>query len=250
MIVEYHRPEDLKTTLELLARQDVKTVPMGGGTSLNSPSAETVAAVDLQALGLNAIEKRGNNLLVGATATLQALLDEPTLPPVLADVIRHEATYNLRQAATAAGTLLAADGRSPFAAALMAVDAEVSMLPGEEQLGVGELLLLRGEHMRGKLVTQVSLPLNVRLSYQYVARTPEDLPIVCAAAAAWPSGRLRLVLGGHGAAPVLALDGPERNGAEEAASNAYYAAGDEWASAEYRREVAATLAKRCLEELR
>jgi CO/xanthine dehydrogenase FAD-binding subunit len=220
-----------------------------GGSVLNSPSTEAVAAVDLQSLGLNTIEQRGNNLFVGATATLQSLLDDPAVLPALGDVIRHEATYNLRQIATIAGSLLAADGRSPLAAALMALDTKATILPGEEQWGVGDLLLQRDGRLRGKLVTQVSLPLNVRLSYHYVARTPEDLPIVCVAAAAWPSGRLRLVLGGYGKAPLLALDGPESSGAAEAAENAYYSAGDEWASAEYRREVAPVLARRCLEEL-
>jgi CO/xanthine dehydrogenase FAD-binding subunit len=248
MIIEYHRPDNVQAALELLARQEIKTVPMGGGSVLNSPSAEAVAAVDLQSLGLNNIEQRGNSLIIGATATLQDLLDEPAVLPALCEVVRHEATYNLRQVATAAGTLLAADGRSPFASALMALDTRVTVLPGDEQHSVGDLLLLRGERLRGRLVTQITLPLNVRLSYQYVARTPEDLPIVCAAAAAWPSGRLRLVLGGYGDAPALALDGPDSGGAEQAAASAYYAAGDEWASAEYRREVAATLARRCLEE--
>jgi CO/xanthine dehydrogenase FAD-binding subunit len=249
MIIEYHRPENLQAALDLLARQEIKTVPMGGGSVLNSPSTEAIAAVDLQFLGLNTIEQRGNNLFVGATATLQSSLDDPAMLPALGDVIRHEATYNLRQIATIAGALLAADGRSPLAAALMALDAKATILPGEEQWGVGDLLLQRGERLRGRLVTQINLPTNVRLSYQYAARTPADLPIVCVVAASWPSGRLRLVLGGYGKAPLLALDGPESSGAAEAAENAYYNAGDEWASAEYRREVAGTLTKRCLDDL-
>lgn len=249
MIVEYHRPENLQDALELLARTEVKTVPMGGGSVLNAPSPDPIAVVDLQALGLDTIEQRSNSLVVGATATLQSLLDIPSLSAELGQVIRHEATYNLRQIATLAGALLASDGRSPLAAALVALDSQVSILPGDEQLGAGELLHMRGEALRGKLVKELTLPLNARLSYQYVARTPEDLPIVCAAAAAWPSGRLRLVLGGYGDAPLLALDGPESSGAESAAANAYFNAENEWASAEYRREVARKLAGRCVEEL-
>ncbi len=249
MIVEYHRPDNLQAALELLARPEVKTVPMGGGSVLNAPSPDPIAVVDLQSLGLDTIEQRGSTLFLGAAATLQALLDNPALPAELGQVVRHEATYNLRQVATIAGVLLSADGRSPLAAALVALDTQVTLLPGEAQLGAGELLLQRGESLRGNLVSELTLPLNARLSYHYVARTPEDLPIVCAAAATWPSGRLRLVLGGYGDAPLLALDGPESSGAEDAAANAYHNAGDEWASAEYRREVAARLAKRCVEEL-
>ena len=39
----------------------------------------------------------------------------------------------------------------------------------------------------------------------------------------------------------------EAEGLDVAARNAYHEANDEWASAEYRMDVAATLAKRCLE---
>jgi CO/xanthine dehydrogenase FAD-binding subunit len=249
MIVEYHRPEKLDDALRLLSRKEIKTVPLGGGTVVNAPSADQLAVVDLQALGLNQIQERGGNLVVGATATLQSLLEWPGLLEEFARVIRHEATYNLRQVATLAGALLAADGRSPFAAALMALDAKASLLPGEEQYGIGDLLFQRGEKLRGRLVTQITLPLNVQLSYQYVARTPADLPIVSVIAVAFPSGRLRLVLGGYGNAPILALDGPEGSGAQEAAESAYNDAQDEWASAEYRRATAGILARRCIKSL-
>jgi CO/xanthine dehydrogenase FAD-binding subunit len=42
------------------------------------------------------------------------------------------------------------------------------------------------------------------------------------------------------------MDGKGTDGIEAAAKNAAQDATDEWASAEYRQDVAATLAKRCL----
>ncbi len=141
---------------------------------------------------------------------------------------------------------MAADGRSPFATALLALDAGLALLPGDESLSLGDVLPLRRERLRGRLITQVSLPGNARLAYEYVARTPADKPIVCVACAVWPSGRTRLALGGYGASPLLVLDGTEAEGAEAAARSAYSQAGDEWASGEYRQDVAATLVKRCL----
>lgn len=249
MITEYHRPNTIEEALRLLARQDVKTLPLGGGSVLNTPQPQQYAVVDLQALGLNRIEKKGNTLLAGATATLQELLDTPDLPVALTKAIQHEATYNLRQVATLAGTLVAAGGRSPLATVWLAMDAQITVLPGEERVGVGELLLTREERLPGRLIISIALPLNVSLAYQYVARTPADQPLVCAAAARWSSGRTRLALGGYGEAPILAMDGPEAEGAVEAARSAYFNAGDQWASAEYRREIAAILAQRCLGEL-
>jgi len=45
------------------------------------------------------------------------------------------------------------------------------------------------------------------------------------------------------------MDGTEAEGVETAARNAFHEATDEWGSAEYRMDVAATLAKRCLERM-
>jgi len=249
MIIDYRRPSTLEEALLLLSTKEIKTVPLGGGTALNRPSTERFVAVDLQALGLNVFEKRGSILTLGATVTLQSLLDSGEIPPALQDAIRQEAGYNLRQAATVAGTLVAADGRSPFTTVLLALDTTLeiqSVSAGTERLSLGDFLPLRGERMAGRLITSLLLPLNARLGYEVVARTPVDLPIVCAALAQWPSGRTRLVLGGFGGAPVLALDGPEPGGLEQAARDAYSRAGDEWASAEYRQAMAAMLARRCL----
>jgi len=249
MIIEYHRPEKLEETLKLLARTDPLTVPMGGGTVLNQPSDKQVAVVDLQALGLNHIESRGNSLSIGATATLQDLLDKSETPLALKSAIRHEATYNIRQVATVAGALVSADGRSPFVTTMLALAPELVLQPGDEEMAYGEVLPLRDENYMGRLITQILIPLNTGLAYQYVARSPADLPIVCTAVAKWPSGRTRVALGGYGDVPLLAMDGPNPQGADIAARDAYREARDEWASADYRSDVAATLTNRCLAEI-
>jgi CO/xanthine dehydrogenase FAD-binding subunit len=206
--------------------------------------------VDLQGLNLHAVRDRGNSLEIDSGVTLQALLDTPKIQTGLTEAIRHEAAYNLRQVATVAGALVAANGRSPFATAMLALDAALSLQPNDEEASLGDILSLRDEYLRGKLITQIKIPINARLACAYVARSPADLPIVWVAVASWPSGRTRLALGGFGAAPKLAMDGPEMDGAETAAEDAYASAGDEWATAEYRQEVARTLTGRCQEILR
>lgn len=250
MIIEYHRPETMDEALELLGRTTPKTVPLGGGTVLNAPSDERVAVVDLQALGLDKAEKQGSTLKLGAAARLQAILDLPGLPEALAKAVRHEAAYNLRQMATAAGTLAAADGRSPFAAVMLALDAQLSLMPGEEKAALGEVMPLRGESLKGRLITEVQASLNPDLAYEYAARSPADLPVIGAAVARWGSGRTRVVLCGFGSAPVMVVDGKDENDITPAVENALMNAGDEWASAEYRMEAGAALVKRCLDAVK
>jgi len=249
MIIEYHRPQSLQEALALLSREGITTVPMAGGSVLNRPSEKPIAVVDLQALRLNKAQQRGNQLLLGATLTLQDMLRMPSLQTALVSAITHEATYQLRQVASVAGTLVATHGRSPFTTAMLALDAHLTILPEDEQLSLGNFLPLRNQHLQGRLITQVTIPVNVRLEYEYVARTPADLPIVCVAMAQWASGRTRVALGGFGEAPVLAMDGPNSEGAELAAYNAYIKAEDEWASARYRCQLAKTLCLRCLDKI-
>jgi len=263
MITTYHRPKTLDEALTLLTQPNV--IPLGGGTLLSHSISDSVEVVDLQALGLETVKKQGSNLEIGATATLQRLLESEHCPEALRSALKLEAPLNIRNAATVAGTLVAADGRSTFATTLLALDAkmeiksidkfelvemETESRPPKQQvttLGIGEFLPMRSEHIQGKLITAIAVPLSVKLAFEYVSRTPADKPIVCVALAQWNSGRTRLALGGYGKSPMLAMDGTEAEGLETAARNAFHEATDEWASAEYRMDVASTLAKRCLE---
>jgi CO/xanthine dehydrogenase FAD-binding subunit len=258
MIVEYHRPPTLDLALQLLSRQSPVTVPMGGGTKLNQPSPKPIAVVDLQDLasqpdlGLGQVEQSSSVVKVGAAVTLQSLMGFGSSLPTLSEVLRLEASYNLRQVATVAGSLISANGRSPFAAAMLALDAQldaINLEQGSFALALGEYLALRSKLPPHSLVRAIEFPTKARLAFQYVARTPADFPIVAVAAAQWPSGRTRLVLAGYGAAPLLAADGPEAAGIEAAARAGYQYAEDEWASAEYRSATVEILAVRCMNQL-
>ncbi|MCB9136188.1 MAG: FAD binding domain-containing protein [Anaerolineales bacterium] len=264
MIIEYHRPQTLEETLTLITRPAPLTLPLGGGTVLNAPHSEDFAVADLQALPLKAIELRGSSLEIGAVTPLQTLLDFPDLAPALAKAIQHEATANLRRAGTVAGTLIASDGRSPLTAALLALDTQLTLQPGDETHDLGNILQYRQTieptnkltnqqtnlfTLPHRLLTLLTFSTKVNLAYEYVARTPADRPIVTVAAAKWPSGRLRVVVGGWGRVPRLALDAPEPGGVEYAVRNITAEAGDEWASAEYRQDVAVTLTHRALSTL-
>lgn len=255
MITNYYRPNTLDEALNLLEQPN--TLPLGGGTLLSHTSTtlsaggtiDSVQAVDLQLLGLNSLTKTGNNLELGATLTLQALLESEHCPEALKTALKLEAPLNIRNTATVAGTLVVCDGRSTFASMLLAMDAKImvsSKQNAEENINIGEFLPLR-EQIRGKLITKIVIPSNIKFAFDYVSKTPSDKPLICTAVAQWNSGRTRLALGGYGKSPMLAMDGTEANGLEAAAKNAYHEATDDYASAEYRMEVASTLAKRCVE---
>ena len=242
MITTYHRPHTLEEALTLLAQPN--TFPLGGGTLLSQPTVDPVQVVDLQSLGLDSLLKKGNEFEIGAACTLQSLLESEHCPTALKTAIKLEAPINIRNSATVAGTLVSCDGRSPFATSLLAMDTKITIAGNPSStISIGEFLPLRP---RG-LITLITIPLNTKFTFEFVSKTPADKPIVGAALSQWNSGRTRLALCGYGKSPILAMDGTEAEGLDAAARNAYHEANDEWASAEYRMDVAATLAKRCLE---
>jgi CO/xanthine dehydrogenase FAD-binding subunit len=246
MILEYHRPNTIDEALKLLQRPKPVTLPLGGGTVLNATFDRNIAVVDLQKLNIDSITMKRKKLNIGATCKLQSLLEGVELPGDLSKVIRLEAAYNTRHMASVAGALVSADGRSPFTTALLSLDATLTLQPKNEEIGLGDFLPLRTYKLKGRLITQITLSNKVNFGFDYVSRTPSDRPIVCVAGTKWPSGRTRIAVGGFGDAPTLAFDGPDDHGAVTAAKNTYEQAGDQWAGADYRQEVASILTSRVL----
>jgi CO/xanthine dehydrogenase FAD-binding subunit len=251
MITTYHRPNTLDEALTLLTQPN--TVPLGGGTLLSKGTTDSVSVVDLQLLKLDTLRVNGNELQIGATCTLQSLLESEHISDSLKTALKLEAPLNIRNSATVAGTIVASDGRSPFVTMLLACDTKLDHRPltadnrpPSAVFGLSDFLLTKPK----SLITSISIPLNIKTAFEYVSKTPADKPIVCASLAQWNSGRTRLTLGGYGKIPLMAMDGSEDGGIETAARIAYHEAGDEWASAEYRAEMAAVLSKRCLESIK
>jgi CO/xanthine dehydrogenase FAD-binding subunit len=221
MIVEYHRPETLQSALELLSRKNPRTVPLGGGTHLSHYQGDPIAVVDLRKLGLGKIERAGGLLRIGSTATLQELLDSDETGPLLKEVVRFESNYNLRQSATVAGTLVMGDGKSALLSALLALDARLISQPGgDNKEAVEDWLSQRPTRNASVLITGLEVPCDATLKYEFVGRSPLDIPIVSVAIGEWPDGRKRIVIGGFDAYPVLALDGKDLTVVESSIKNA------------------------------
>ena len=262
MITGYHRPESITEALTLIARKTPTTYPMGGGTKLNRASSEKYEVVDLQALAakqvldFGEIKQVGKNWKIGALVTVQQIINFDGFPDstkiIFEKTVRSELTYNLRQLATVGGTLASVTARSGFCSVLLAMDAilEFTQNPDEKStVPLGDYFALRHKSEPHNLILSIEIPASIQITYEAIARTETDFPLVLAAAARWPSGRTRLVLGGYGESPVLVFDGPDASGAELAAGEKYNNAEDEWASAEYRRAMVEILVGRVLKRL-
>jgi CO/xanthine dehydrogenase FAD-binding subunit len=251
MIVAYHRPTSMDEALGLLSRSEPETLPLGGGTILSRPGPGRYAVVDLQALGLDGIERQGNRLVIGAVATLQSLYARADIPAALREAIRRETTYNLRQTASVAGALVSADGKSPFAAALLALDAVLVWAPDGQEQRLEAYFQERKTQKQG-LILRVAIPVDANLQYEAVAKTPADVPMLCGAVGGMPDGSQRVVLGGFGDAPVcigtleLAQSDAQRAAVvEQVINNAYSQYSNLFSvNSDFQKSIIATLVRR------
>ncbi|WP_041454811.1 FAD binding domain-containing protein [Anaerolinea thermophila] len=249
MIIEYHRPETLEDALALLSRTFPRTLPLAGGSYLSRHANEDIAVVDLQKLGMDFVEVTDRGLSIGATTRLQSLVDHPDLPQWLRQSAHRETSANLRRMQSLAGTLVTSSGRSVLGTSLLAADARLQWLPGEEEKSLGDYFALREHWNQGILIRSIFVHTKVKVAVDWVARTPRDLPILVVAVARWQSRRTRIAVGGFGKTPLLVLDGPEPGGAEVALRSVLKQSDDEWASSEYRMDVGEKLLRRLLKLL-
>lgn len=248
MIIEYLRPNNMDEAISLLQRQAPITLPLGGGDALSKYQEEPVSVVDLQSLGLNKILHENGKIEIGATATLTEI-DSFLHNDVFATVLRIQAGKNQRNTSTIAGMVKVSHGRSPFLTLLLAMDAQLQWQPGEKMISLGNWLPIRHDWHEAVLMSKVIIP-DIAIRFDSVARTPKDRPIVAVAMARWPSGRMRVAVGGFGPIPVLALDGTDRDDVEQAVDQAFAYSNDQWASSSYRREVGKKLASRLAFDIR
>lgn len=236
----YHRPTSVSAALDLLARPDVISVPLAGGTSLNASAAHGAdEVVDLQAVGLATITD-GAVLEIGSMVTLRQLIDHPATPPLLRDLAHREAPNTIRNAATVGGAVATAHPESGFVAALLASGAEVAVTTsaGDAQMPVMEFL--DGFDLNGGLITAIRVEVGGSSAFEFAARTPADIPIVLVAGHRTEGGVLRLAATGVGATPRLI----DPNAVDELDPPA-----DFRGSSEYRREVVGVLTGRVLARL-
>ena len=237
----YHRPATLDEALELLTGPD--TEPLGGGTVLNGLPEETPAeVVDLQALGLDTVERDGAHVSIGAMVRLQDLIDHEWVPPLLKDLAYREGPNTIRNAATVGGTVAAADPESELLAGLLAHGAAVTIArsAGATDIALADLLADRSE-LAGGLITAVHVTIGGTGAAARTGRTPADTSIVMVAGVCDDAASPRLAATGVAATPVLidldALDDldppPDFRG-----------------SAQYRRAVVEALAARVIVELK
>jgi len=262
----YFRPENITEALRYLAQPD--TVPLGGGTKLLATEAgvDHAGVVDLQAVGLDRVEKKADRLQIGAMVTLsglaQTLLKEESAAagtPFLLKALHQAGPNTYRNAATIGGTIASRLADSELLAALLLLNAEITLLnPNVQTLNLGDYL--QDEDAPHGLISEISIlwTAGVGLS-ERVARTPADYPIVSISFWQSHSDRPHLAATGLGPRPFRLtaaesflqgkIDQAAIDAAAEAAAKANSHPGDFRGDVAYRADMAEVLTRRVLRQL-
>ncbi|MBK8902625.1 MAG: FAD binding domain-containing protein [Anaerolineaceae bacterium] len=261
----YHRPESLDEALTLLARPG--STPLAGGTKLlaTEQGLPGTAVIDLQALGLGQVQlvpvHNIQTVSAGATLTLtqlshflQAELPDHPAAKLLQTAVHQAGPNTYRNAATLGGTIASRLPDSELLAALLVLEATLSLRSLNQENTVSLADYLADAERPSGLITAVAIPLAAgRGASHRVARTPADYPIVSITGWRTEDGAIRLAATGLGERPFR-LHAAEQAGDDvTAAVNAAQAAnshpGDFRGSASYRADMAAVLTRRTLNQL-
>ncbi len=265
------RPASVREAWEARMRAPEATRFLAGGVDLvlyAPPSVTTL--VDLAGLGLGAIRPDGQDLVIGATATLSEALASDLVRAAaggfLGDVLRRVASPLQRNVATVGGAAVRAHPWSDVVPALLVLDAELEAFDGNEVR-----VPLAGAGALGRdvfpLVTAIRIPaawLGARAAFEKFARSGFDVATLnCACAVRLEKGICREARVAVGGTPGLARRLPDAEAAlcggkltadriaaaADAAARTIDARDDRRASAAYRRRLAAVGVRRCLTAL-
>lgn len=255
--VRYARPPTLGEAFELLAEPDAKAI--AGGQSLLPVMKLRIARpsllVDIGRLGLGGIQIRDGDISIGALTTWTDLARAPELArPALAAVTECAAKIGdlqVRNRGTVGGSLAHADPASDMPAVFVALGAQLhlSSPEGDRTVAATDFVLgpfttaLGPQELIVEVVILAPAP-GSGSAYVAVEHPASGFALAGAAAFVRPDGSRSIALTGVGARPIL-LPADAADPISEIESLEIF--GDDFAPVEYRRHLAATVARRALD---
>jgi carbon-monoxide dehydrogenase medium subunit len=166
-VSNYFQPRSLDEALELLATHGGDLLVIAGGTVamplINEGISMPEQVMGLRTAGLDAVNRDGDELHIGATATLSALAGQ-SHSPLLAEAARHSASWAVRNMGTVGGNLFTPPPGGDVATALLALDARVvaASVRGSREIPLEAFFtgFLTNALAPDELVTEIVVPLD------------------------------------------------------------------------------------------
>ena len=276
---DYFAPATLDEALELLAQHGADAKVLAGGQSLmpmmNLRLVRPAVVIDInQVQGLSGISAADGTITVGALARQRQLQESDVIRasfPMMTAAIGHIGHFQIRNRGTIGGSLAHADPAAELPALCTALDAEfviadsnATQTMSAAEFAIGPLITSLAPE---QLLTEVRLPTlgdGWRWGFREVSRREGDFALVGSVAMLRTDGdgvcqeaRITMFAVGDGPSRVPAaeqvlvgrvVDDEVRRSAAALVSEAVMPGSDIHASAEYRKEVSAVMARRALED--
>ena len=276
-LTSYVRPSTLQEALALLHERGKSARYVGGGADVaRSLPSDVTTLIDLCALNLSSIEEGADGIVIGATATLNEVLENESVAKicdgVIAEMMRKVGSPLLRNLATIGGTLVSAHSWSDVIPVFLVLDAQVTLYDGEfRTLPLASLYASKGK-FADSILTAVTIPVSDPDDYaafHKFSRTGYDIALLnCACYLHISAGRCTEVRIAAGGTPRLATRLPQVEDALRAealrgealsddtiekvariAQDTTSTANDKRASGEYRKQLVYASVKRCLRQI-
>lgn len=267
----FYRPRTIAEALALLEKNSGSILIIAGGTKLvQTDNAIAEELVDVTSLKLNNISEEAGSFRIGATTTLQKLVENPTLNNFASGIVANAAAFShrskmIRNVSTLGGELITTGPFSVLYCALLVLQAQVRIAGGDE-FALAINIFLNKKKLAGGLLVEVLIP---QVEPQtFAAMIPifapkRATPLICACARISVEENLfkspKIAITGTASVPQRlhevedVLEGQEISQdkidqAGEKTYNIYSPVSDNFASAEYRKEVGRILVKRAIKQ--
>ena len=277
MSFAFHQPDSLSGAIDLARRHGEAARFIAGGTDLVIQMRRGRSApehlISLASLGLDGIRAQGGEIVLGATATHNAVVFHPAFQKGLVALGEASAVIGgrqIRNVATVGGNIVNASPAADLVPVLLTLDAAVELAgsEGARQLPLDEFLLDRGRTAReaDEVLTAVRFAdpgaASATAFLKGGRRKAMEISVVCVAARlsalrAGGFGTVRIALGAAAArtmrataAEACVADGGSFAEAGRLAAAAAAPIDDVRASARYRRLLVAALVERALTRCR
>jgi CO/xanthine dehydrogenase FAD-binding subunit len=272
-VATYFQPRSLAEALGLLDAHGPELLVIAGGTVamplINDGISLPTLAMGLRAAGLGGIERRGDELHIGATATITQLLEQDHLP-MLGDAARRTGGWAVRNMGTVGGNLFTPPPGGDIATALLALNARVTLSGsrGTRSVPLTEFYtgFMTNAMAPDELVSSLVVPIEPgRNTFVKFGRRQDNTPaVVTVAVHATLDGDVvracRIALGSAGPHPIRSsaaeaavvgrvLDDEALAAASTAAADTCAPVTDGLASDWYRRRMVGLFVGRALREL-
>ena len=185
-VADYYLPGSVPEALGLLGAHGPELLVIAGGTVamplINEGISLPVRVMGLRHAGLDRLERSGDSLVIGATATLTSLLGQDDVP-LLRQAAARTAGWSVRNMATVGGNLFTPPPGGDIATALLALDATVTVTgrsgPRIVPLAAFWTGFMTQDLAPDELVTSIAVPVGTgRTTFLKFGRKQDNTPSV------------------------------------------------------------------------